>query len=311
MPDMKVSSVDAFLEYLEKERGYSHHSIRNYGTDLYTFCKYLDDYNNVGMNDFRSVKKTVIRNFLGHLMEEGLADTTVARHLASLKSFFKYLMRAEEISINPATNVKSPKIKRPLPTFLEEAVVAKLLEMPEKEKSWLGGRDSAILELFYSTGIRVSELVNLSIGDVDFDGMLIRVMGKRSKERIVPFGKRAHHALRRYIKERENRLGSLEKSDPLFISNRLKQIATRTVQDRLTYYLNQFELSEEGEKFRGIKWSPHTLRHAFATHMLDRGADIRAIKELLGHASLSSTQVYTHLQVEQMKKVFVQSHPHA
>ncbi len=310
MSDIKVSSVDAFLEYLEKERGYSHHSIRNYRTDLYSFCEYME-HNHSEMNDFRLVKKTLIRNYLGQLMEQGLAGSTVARHLASLKSFFKYLMRAEEISMNPAANIKSPKVKKRLPTFLEEAVVAKLLEMPDKEKSWLGRRDSAILELFYSTGIRISELVNLSIGDVDFDAMLIRVMGKRNKERIVPFGNRAHHALSKYIKERENRLGSLKKSDPMFISTQKKQIAARTVRDRLAFYLNKFERSEDGEKYRGIKWSPHTLRHAFATHMLDRGADIRAIKELLGHASLSSTQVYTHLQVEQMKKVFVQSHPHA
>lgn len=311
MSDEKISSVNTFLEYLEKERGYSLHSIRNYRTDLLKFCLFLDNYAEGNMNDFREVNKLIIRNFLGHLMEEGLADTTVARHLASLKSFFKYLMRAEEVERNPATNVKTPKVKKRLPTFLEEAVVAKLLEMPVKESSWLGRRDSAILELFYSTGIRISELVNLSIKDVDFNTMLIRVLGKRNKERIVPFGKRAHQALGKYIRERENLFGPLETSEPLFISNRQKQIAARTVRDRLAFYLRQFERSKGGEKFRGIKWSPHTLRHAFATHMLDRGADIRAIKELLGHASLSSTQVYTHLQVEQMKKIFIQSHPHA
>ncbi|MFQ6607948.1 MAG: site-specific tyrosine recombinase/integron integrase [Fidelibacterota bacterium] len=311
MPDLKISSVESFLIYLKKERGYSHHSIRSYQTDLIQFCTFLDESSGQKSNDFRLVTKTTIRNFLGHLMEKGLAETTVARHLASLKSFFKYLLRSEEVQTNPAANVKTPKTRKRLPTYLEEEVVAKLLMLPEKESSWLGYRDRAILELFYSTGIRVSELVNLSCKDVDHKTMLVRVLGKRNKERLVPFGKRALHAMEKYIRLRENLFGKINSYDPLFISNRQKRIAARTVRDRLEYYLKKFELSNEGARYKGIKWSPHTLRHAFATHMLDRGADIRAIKELLGHASLSSTQVYTHLQVEKIKKIFIQSHPHA
>lgn len=236
------------------------------------------------------------------MVEKGLAAKTVTRKLAALKAFFKYLVQTEKLGTNPAASVRGPKSPQKLPTLLEKRIVEKLMDIPGSE-TWEELRDKAILELFYSTGIRLGELVGLRISDLDTRDNLVKVRGKGNKERLVPLGSSASDSIKTYLNERAATEGDYDANDPLFISNRLTAISPRTVQNRLKRW---FDRIAEGTKF-----TPHILRHTFATHLLDNGADIKSVKELLGHASLSSTQIYTHLEIEKMKRAFNQAHPHA
>ena len=326
MIDRKGEIVKQFLEYLEKERHYSEHTIKAYKHDLRRFCDFLK------VSDFSEVNKTVVKKYLsedlikkgyekrskgGEAFHKKYNSQSIARKVAALKSFFKYLLRAEIIPNNPVASIKVPKVSKKLPEYLGKDIVNKLMEIPlndpiKNRKPWEAERDKAILEFFYSTGIRLSELVNLSMGDININENLIRVTGKGSKVRVIPFGDTAKTAIIEYLvkieklmisKNEEIHLKESESTDPLFISNSGKRISARTIDDRLRRYFRKLSGS--------TGFSAHRLRHTFATHLLDAGMDIRAVKELLGHASLSTTQDYTHLQVEQMKKVFDQSHPHA
>ena len=302
MRNSKLESVNGFVTYLEKERHFSLHSIKSYSIDLAQFCEFLDKYSDDEMNSFNEVDKAAVTHYLGYLFEKGLSSRTVARKLAAIKSFYKYLLKAEEVSSNPASGVKYPKFEQRLPDFLSKDVLEKVLNAPSSA-TWEGLRDRAILELFYSSGIRLSELVQMSVESVNQNQFLIRVMGKGKKERVIPVGKTAVVSINAYLKSRESEYGSFTNDDPLFISNRGTRISPRTVQSRMKKYMDETAL--------GMKFHPHLLRHTFATHLVDQGADIRAVKELLGHSSLSSTQKYTHLKVEQLKKVYKQTHPHA
>jgi len=322
----KWEIVEQFLVYLEKERHYSHHTIKAYRKDLKRFCDFLK------ISDFSSVNKATVKEYLSEeLLKKGYKTRTksgevitkrynslsIARKVASIKSFFRYLFKAEIISSNPIYSIKAPRVSKKLPEYLEKNVINELLELPinhplRNRKPWEAERDKAILEFFYSTGIRLSELVNLSIGDVDIHENLVRVTGKGGKVRVNPFGDTAKRALIKYLTKSNNlEISNRDKTehwsskpdDPLFLSGSGKRISARTIDDRLRRYFKKLSGS--------TGFSPHRLRHTFATHLLDAGMDIRAVKELLGHASLSTTQDYTHLKVEQMKKVFDQAHPHA
>ncbi|MCH8011887.1 MAG: tyrosine recombinase XerC [Candidatus Marinimicrobia bacterium] len=302
MRDLKLDFVEEYLKYLDKERHYSFNSIKSYRIDLNQFCQFLNQYLGKIVDDFRFVDKTSIKHFLSYLFDRDISSRSIARKLATVKSFFRYLVKSEEVPFSPAAGVKSPKFVKHLPDFLEENLIEKLMQAPLLNK-WEGLRDRAIMELFYSTGMRLNELVNLSVGDVSQSENLVKVTGKGNKERLVPVGDTAIDAINEYLYIRERAAGAISDNDPLFISNRMKRISPRTIQIRLKKYFEEIAM--------GMKFNPHLLRHSFATHLLDRGADIRAVKDLLGHASLSSTQVYTHLKVEQMKKIYKQSHPHA
>ena len=302
MCDPKQHIIQQFLDYLEKEKRYSPHTMMAYRTDIKQFCHFLDGYFQKVIPDFKEVDKTCMKHFLAYLIEKGLAARTVARKLATMKAFFKYQERSELICVNPVSSIRAPKLSKRLPIFLEEHIIISLMEAPSTET--VGGLcDRAILELFYGTGIRLSELVNLNVEDLDLTENLVKVVGKGNKERIAPFGDVVRRVLIKYLNKRNVAADIESENIPLFVSNRGRRMSPRTVQVRLKRYFQQISA--------GIGLSPHILRHTFATHLLDRGADIRAVKELLGHESLSSTQVYTHLKVEQMKKVFRQAHPHA
>jgi tyrosine recombinase XerC len=288
-----------FLSYLEKERGFSNHTIKAYQTDLNRFILFLTQEENI--SNFKSVNIHTIRNYLGTEFDEGFSSKTVARRLASIKSLFKYLMRSEQISDNPAIHVKSPKISQTLPNFIDEKVIDTLMESPDVSTS-KGMRDRAILELFYSTGIRLSELIALDIDSIDPQNQLAKVHGKGDKERLIPFGNRAKFWVENYLKNRALSFNSAPNHTPLFTNAKEKRVPKSTVQRRIRNYI---KLVAEGERL-----GPHILRHSFATHLMDRGADIRAVKDLLGHNSLSSTQVYTHIKPEKMKKIYKQAHPH-
>jgi len=299
MPDNKVND---FLEYLEKERSYSPHTIKAYKTDLIQFSLFVKEYGGTGSFNVSSVDKKTVQHFVGSLTEKGLSPKSTGRKLASIKSFFRYLLKHAHVESNPASTVKAPKQHASLPKFLQKEVLEQILSHSDKD-DWQLKRDKTILELLYSTGIRLGELVSIDVGDVQIDQKTVKVFGKGGKERIVPFGGKAAEALDFYLQERNIHVQKDLNDNPLFISKQGLRISPRTVQSRLK---KLFDSVAAGSGF-----TPHLMRHTFATHLLDHGADIRAVKELLGHASLSSTQIYTHLETEKMKKIFKQAHPHA
>ena len=238
---------------------------------------------------------------MGKEYEKGNSAKTVARRLASVKSLFNYLVQAEAIRDNPAIHIKTPKVEKKIPTFVQENKIEDLMKMPDAG-TLIGKRDRAILELFYATGIRLNELAGLNIGSVNPQEKLLRVLGKGNKERIVPFGKPAKNALESYLNKRGESWVSPQET-PLFTGRGEKRIARRTIQQRVNIYLKAILGGRTGA-------SPHTLRHTFGTHLLENDADIRSIQELLGHSSISSTQIYTKVNPKKMKEIYKDAHPH-
>lgn len=297
-PDIYITD---FKNYIEKEKGYSVHTLKSYNHDLNRFRSFMTSYMGKSIWSIKDVDKQTIRHFLGREFEVGFASKTVARRLATIKSFFKYLLSNNIIDVNPAAEVRTPKTPKSLPVFISEKLIDELMNIPDLG-TMNGIRDKAILELFYSTGMRLSELVQLNFGDFQFEQQLIRVLGKGQKERLIPYGNRAKLSLEYYWQKRGINLRTAERTEPCFVGIKNRRISIRTVQRRVKIYFQQVT--------DGLSLGPHTLRHSFATHMLERGADIRALKDLLGHSSLSSTQVYTHIQPEKMKEIYKQAHPH-
>jgi len=285
--------IDKFIRYLEIEKNYSPHTVLNYRLDLAGFGKFLGD------TPVEKVDYLLLRKYLAVLKEKNLTNRTVNRHLSGLRTFFKFLTREGLLKTNPILALSSPKQEKYLPQFLTEEEVAKLIEtvIPKDAKGEFGWRDKAILETFYSTGIRISELVGLSASDVDSIGGIIKVMGKGKKERIVPIGEKAIEAIRDYLVKRK------KQADALFLNRFGSRITARGVRNIVDKYLALAGIRQ------GI--SAHTLRHSFATHLLNRGADLRSVQELLGHANLSTTQIYTHLTTEKLKSVYDKAHPRA
>lgn len=295
------SEIGDFLDYLTYERNVSINTIGAYRDDLESFVGFLcNDYFTMGRDlvDLRSVDHLTIRAYLAHLARRKLARTSIARHLSALRTFFKYLMREGLAEVNPARSVATPKREKHLPSVMQTSEIALLLEQPDLSTN-LGIRDRAWLELLYASGLRISELVGIDIDDIELRARLVKVRGKGSKERIVPFGSKAEEAVRAYLAVRE---GDAEEN-ALFLNYRGARITTRSVRRLFDGYLRDASLRS------GI--SPHTMRHSFATHLLNAGADLRGIQELLGHASLSTTQKYTHLNDWQLIAVYKKAHPRA
>ncbi|MAP70909.1 MAG: tyrosine recombinase [Candidatus Marinimicrobia bacterium] len=296
--------MDGFYNYLKKERGFSYHTITAYRNDLGRFITSLPK----SLLELSQIDREMIYDFLSDEFDKDYKAKTIARRLASIKSFFKYLISSEQISSNPSINIKTPKVVKKLPNFVDIKVIDKLMKIPNT-KTDKGLRDRAILELFYSTGIRLSELANLDFSSITInknkngkENYIIRVLGKGSKERIIPFGNEAKNWIDKYLKTRGFSIHSGLGNSPLFANSKEQPVAYSTIKRRIRNYI---KLVAEGE---GL--GPHILRHSFATHMIDRGADIRSVQELLGHSSLSSTQIYTHIKPEGMKKIHAQAHPH-
>lgn len=299
------SSIDTYLRALEQERNYSSHTLLAYQEDLLQFHTFLENYFGGGSFALSRVDHITIRRFLGGLLEKKYSKRSIARKLSALRSFFKFLVKRGVVKRNPAKNILTPKLPKKLPVFLQESSVAKMMELPDKSTAQ-GLRDAAILELLYSTGVRVSELVGLDVKDVDWPNGTIKVLGKGAKERIVPFGKPARAALQQYLARREEwMLPSTQRRErnALFFSSHGKRIYPEAVYLIAVKYISRVTELE--------KKSPHVLRHTFATHLLNRGADIRAVKDLLGHENLSTTQIYTHVSMERLKKIYEQAHPKA
>lgn len=288
--------IESFINHLKTERNLSFHSLRSYRSDLEEFFKLIKD-KNIQIN---SISRFHLLDFLNYLLKNNYRKTSIARKASSLRTFFRFLCREGILNENPALNLRTPKLEKHLPSFLDEAQAEKLMNLPSSKGS--GFRDRAILEMLYGTGIRASELCSLKIEDVDLKGGLVRVLGKGNKERIIPIGRMAIKALSDYLEYRKNI--KLEKGiNFVFLNAMGKRLSERGLQNIVKKYITQVcKLS---------KMSPHVLRHTFATHLLNRGADLKAVKELLGHSRLSTTQIYTHVTMEHLKKIYEQSHPRA
>ncbi|MBT7422803.1 MAG: tyrosine recombinase XerC [Candidatus Marinimicrobia bacterium] len=300
--DKKEKVLADFYRYLKKERGFSNNTVKAYQNDLSRFLAFLP--NNI--SGFDKVNRESIRGFLESEIDRKDLKTptsskTIARRLASIKSLFKYLLQSEQVINNPAILVKTPKVSKTLPNFIDQKVIESLMKIPD-ESTNKGLRDRAILELFYSTGIRLSELIALNIQEIDSGNQLIKVYGKSNKERLIPFGNRAKFCIENYLKSRALSISNAPKNEPLFVNKKNKRVPKSTIQRRIRNYI---KLVAEGQNL-----GPHILRHSFATHLMDMGADIRSVKDLLGHSSLSSTQIYTHIKPERMKSIYKQAHPH-
>lgn len=301
--------LDKFLEHLMYERNLSEHTLRNYRIDLEQFYDYLAPADAAGQRrevDIRDIDNITIREYLASLYQEKKKKTSIARKLATLRTFLQYLCREGVIEINHARLVSSPRLEKKLPNHLTVEEIMRFLEMPDGE-TVLGKRDRAIMELLYGAGLRVSELVSLTLPDIDFEHNAVRVKGKGRKERIVPFGKHAKEAIEIYLGVRGQLLAEapedLREPMVVFLNYQGTRITTRSVGRMIDKYIKQCADLHHV--------SPHALRHSFATHLLDAGADLRSIQELLGHARLSTTQQYTHVSMERLIEVYDKSHPKA
>jgi integrase/recombinase XerC len=291
--------IDSFLEYLRLERNYSERTIVSYETDLREFEEYFQEVD-AGL-DFKKIDADIVRRWMVHLMDEGRAATSVNRKLSTLRSFYRFLLRRKEVVINPMLKVVGPKKKKPLPFFVREKDMDRLLDESLFEEGFEGCRDRLILEMFYATGMRLSELIGLDDADVDLSARLIKVTGKRNKQRLIPFGNEMEEDLLIYIKVRNETLP--EGTKAFFVRKNGMRMYPLQV-----YRLVRKSLSKVVTL---KKRSPHVLRHTFATAMLNGKAEMRAVKELLGHESLVTTEVYTHTTFEELKKVYELAHPRA
>ena len=291
--------IKAFLDYLRLERNYSERTVVSYGTDLREFGDYLE--NADAELDFTKVHSDNIRNWVVSLMDEGRAATSVNRKLSALRSFYRFLLKKKEIKVNPTLKIVGPKKKKPLPSFVREKDMDKLLDEISFDEGFEGCRDRLILEMFYTTGMRLSELIGLDDADVDVSARLVKVTGKRNKQRLIPFGNELAEDLLIYIKVRNETLPHGAKA--FFVLKDGKRMYPMAVYRIVRRNLSKVVTLK--------KKSPHVLRHTFATAMLNDDAELRSVQELLGHESLVTTEVYTHTTFEELKKVYEQAHPRA
>ena len=301
--------IDRFADYLKYQRNASEHTLRNYLSDLAQFYDYLCPANPNGERpdiDIHQIDHITIREYMAMLYQEKRKKSSIARKLATLRTFFKFLCREQVVEMNPARLVSSPRLEKRLPKVMSVDEIIHFIETPDTE-TVLGKRDRAILELLYATGCRVSEVAGMNLDDIDFRNETIRVRGKGRKERFVPFGSKAKEALAAYFEIRGALLAEApeHKQDPkaVLLNYQGTRITTRSIGRLIDKYVKECALAHN--------ISPHWLRHSVATHLLSAGADLRVIQELLGHARLSSTQIYTHVSIEQLMQVYDKAHPRA
>jgi len=296
------TAIESFIEYLRVERNASDLTIKSYEEDLIALVLYFEETEGRDV-ELSEVTTLELRRFVAELQQAGYAKSTISRKLACLRSFFRFAVREGWVEANIAKPLRNPRAGRKLPHFLSAEEIARLLESPPSTSA-SGLRDRAILETMYSAGLRVSELVGLSIEDIDFSTGLIRVRGKGRKERLSPLGSYAQKAIKKWLSQREpNPKATKEHASAVFLNRFGNRLTSRSVGRMLEKYLKQCGLDQ--------RTSPHTLRHSFATHLLDRGADIRSVQELLGHKSLITTQIYTHVSTERLREVYESAHPRA
>ena len=295
-----MALIDQFLIYIKHEKRYSVHTVRAYGDDIHSFYNSLD---NPSEERLLGASAVDIRHWLQILANQNLTPRSYKRKLSSLKAFYKYLLREQKISKNPAEMVIMPKHKNPLPEFLNTTETINLFDFVTFSDDFSGKRDRLIMTMFYLTGIRLSELVNLCEKDIDFNLQNIRVTGKRNKQRMIPIGYGLISEIKNYQKEKARYFVDKTIPERFFLTENCTEVYPRLIQRVVSKYLSQVTPSD--------KKHPHKLRHTFATHMLNNGADLNAVKELLGHASLAATEIYTHNTYEKLKSVYKQAHPRA
>jgi integrase/recombinase XerC len=304
-----AKDVDEFLVHLAKERNVSPNTLTAYERDCREFLRFLEDYYGGGDWSWQGIDRLAMRGFMGRLAKRGLAKRSVARALAAVRGLYRYLATNDAVDANPARAVGSPKAEKHLPGYLDRAQIDLLFQLAETRASsgrFIDVRNAAMLELFYSTGMRLSELQGLNRQDIDAVSQQVKVRGKGRKERIVPVGDHATRALREYERKRDElavALGGKIDKNAIFLNRTGTRMSARGVQKIVSQFLET--IAEDA----GL--STHSLRHSFATHLLDNGADLRAVQELLGHASVSTTQIYTHTSVERLKEVYRKAHPRA
>ena len=290
--------IKDFIKYLSYEKRYSEHTIKSYKTDIEQFCQFIVSHTDKKYTEDHKI----IRLWIIKLDENGNSSRTINRKISSLKTYYKYLIKENIIKLNPLEKVNSPKVNKNLPQFVSEDDIKLLFTKITYPDDFKGIRDQLILELLYFTGIRLSELQNLQTKDIDFNAKSIKVQGKRQKERIIPISDNLIHLINIYIK-RKKELSVETDQEYLFITDKGKKIYEKLIYRTVKNYLQQVTTIN--------KKSPHILRHTFATHLLNKGADLNAIKELLGHANLSATQVYTHNTIDKLNQIYKQAHPRA
>ncbi len=298
-----------FIDYIQYEKRYSPHTVSAYRNDLDQFFSFLKKQYEI--TDIRDVTHPMIRSWLVSLMEEKITPRSVNRKLTTLKSFYRFLLREGQVSINPMRKIISPRTSKKLPSFVEREKMEMLFEKINFGEGFPALRDCLILEILYATGMRLSELINLKETDIDFHQSALKVLGKRNKERIIPFSNKFATLLKTYLQGKKSWLENAEPEKPsgtpeefwLLITDSGKKAYPRFIYRAVTKYLSQVTTLQ--------KISPHVLRHTFATHLLNNGAELNAVKELLGHANLSATQVYTHNTIEKLKTIYKQAHPKA
>lgn len=291
--------IQKFIEYLEYEKGYSKKTIISYEKDLELFNKYLKENN---IKEIKNIEYNVIRKYLSYLHDNKYESTSVSRKISALRSFFKYNIKEKVITNNPMTLISNPKKEKKLPKYLNYEEIEKLLNSIEMNKKE-GIQERLIIELLYSTGIRVSELVNIKIKDIKIKENQINILGKGNKERIVLFGEKAKEIIKIYLNAYKDEFIGNISNQYLLINKKGKQLTTNKIELIVKDVLKKSALK--------LNISPHTLRHTFATHMLDSGADLKSVQELLGHENLKTTSIYTHISNERLKHIYINSHPRA
>ncbi|UOG74397.1 tyrosine-type recombinase/integrase [Hymenobacter tibetensis] len=295
--------MDLFFNYLRSERRYSPHTLLSYQTDMRQFAEYLNA--TYELTDLSQADHTLIRSWVVTLMQQDLDPRTVNRKIACLRSYFKFLLTTNVIGRNPMLRIKAPKMAKKLPEFVAEDSLNGLLNSFEFPDTFVGARDQLVLELLYGTGIRLSELIGITPDDVNLHGQTVRVTGKGNKQRLVPLNQSLVASLERYIAFRKREIGNSDNTrTALLVTDKGEPMYEKLVYRTVKHYLSQITTSSSQQH-------PHVLRHSFATHLLNKGADLNAIKDLLGHANLAATQVYTHLSIDKLKSVFEQAHPKA
>jgi len=296
--------INSYISFLKNEKNYSDNTIISYKNDLLQLLNYLKDYKIIKRNNIQFIDRSIMRKYIVYLKKCGYSVRSICRKISTIRSFFKFLSREGVVNIDPTINLITPKINKKLPYFLYLEEINKLIETPPGHTIF-GIRDRAILELLYGTGMRVGELVNLNIRDIDLYEKTVRVLGKGSKERILPLGNPSIEAVQEYLTRRSlfRKNISINKNDPnaLFLNRFGGRLSARSIRRLIIKYMKIADLNK--------KISPHVLRHSFATHLLGGGADLRSVQELLGHESLSTTQIYTHITKERLKAIYKKSHP--
>jgi integrase/recombinase XerC len=288
--------IQSFFKYIEFEKRYSKHTLISYRNDLLQFSSYLES--TYQLDNPQEANYGIIRSWILSLVEDNISPKSINRKLACLRSYYKFLLKRGDISKDPMLKIKAPKVKKSLPSFIEEESIHKLLDQVEFKNDFQGIRDKLVLEILYGTGIRLSELINLKESDVNFSERTIKVLGKGNKQRIIPLNQTLFQLIDIYRKSKKSEMGS---GDYLIITDNGKKAYPMFIYRIVRNYLSIITSLE--------KRSPHVLRHSFATHLLNKGADLNAIKDLLGHSSLAATQVYTHNSIEKLKSIFDQAHP--